>query len=81
MLKAHGTKRLTVKYDTLLSSFDFNFNVRFYSEGQPELQSTVLNSRHEAAKRNVDKESKRHPRDQNTVGRCRLTPSCTGSRV
>ena len=29
-LKAPGTKRLTLKYDKLLSSFGFNFNLRRY---------------------------------------------------
>jgi len=27
-LKAHGTKCLKLKYDSLLSSFNFNFNLR-----------------------------------------------------
>ena len=32
--KAPGTKRLKQKYDVLLSSFAFNFNVRRYSPVQ-----------------------------------------------
>jgi len=31
MLKAPGTKRLKLKYDSLLSSFAINFNMRRYS--------------------------------------------------
>ena len=32
-LKAPGTQRLNLKYDELLSSFAFNFNLRRYTEG------------------------------------------------
>jgi len=32
MLKAPGTKRLKLKYDILLSSFAFNFNLRRYTK-------------------------------------------------
>ena len=31
-LKASGTKRLNLKYDNMLSSFAFNFNLRCYTE-------------------------------------------------
>jgi hypothetical protein len=34
-LKAPGSKRLTLKYDGLISTFAFNFNLRRYS---PELR-------------------------------------------
>jgi len=34
VLKAPGTKRLKLKYDKLLSSFAFNFNLRRYSKGR-----------------------------------------------
>ena len=33
MLKAPGTERLKRKYDEVLSSFAFNFNLRHYVEG------------------------------------------------
>ena len=33
-LKAHGTVRLTLKYDKLLSSFAFNFNLRRFIQEQ-----------------------------------------------
>ena len=36
-LKAPGTKRLKLKYDKLLSSFAFNFNLRHYTLGQTRL--------------------------------------------
>ena len=32
-LKAPGSKRLKLKYDELLSSFGFNFNLRHYTLG------------------------------------------------
>ena len=32
-MKAHGTKRLTLKYNELLSSFAFKFNLRRFTKG------------------------------------------------
>ena len=32
-LKAHGTKRLNLKFDILLSNFAFTFNLRRYNKG------------------------------------------------
>ena len=37
-LKAPGTKRLKLKYDGLLSSFAFKFNLRRYNEVLVELE-------------------------------------------
>jgi len=37
--KAPGTKRLNLKYDELLSSFAFNFNLRRYIKGFIEASS------------------------------------------
>ena len=53
MMKPPGTKRLQLKYDSLLSNFAFNFNLRRYTEdgsitmtvrGQYRPEKNVLNS-------------------------------------
>jgi hypothetical protein len=47
-LKAHGTKRLTLRYDTLLSKLAFNLNLRRYTtaaNGETRLRVTTTTRR------------------------------------
>jgi len=43
-LIAPGTKRLKLKYDKLLSSFSFKFNLRRYMTGNPSISLYSLAS-------------------------------------
>jgi len=36
-LKPPGTKRLKLKYEKLVSNFDFNYSLRRYDKGKPTL--------------------------------------------
>ena len=38
-LKPHGTERLKLKYDTLLSAFAFELNLRRYSMAAPRMST------------------------------------------
>jgi len=60
--KAHGTKRLKFKYDHLLLSFAFNFNLRHYTEAREMIES------------GVDPAAWRRETER-VVGRCRLPAS------
>jgi hypothetical protein len=70
-LKAHGTKRLNLKYDEVLSSFAFKFNLRRYNpvanqRSLETLLALVEKARVKGGKRGAT---------QAVVGRCRLTLS------
>ena len=48
MSKAPGTERLKLKYDKLLSSFAFNFNLRRYNVARSRLPPNVIVAHQEA---------------------------------
>ena len=48
-LKAHGTKRLQLKFDILLSNFAFKFNLRRYTTDAAAGTVTVSQQRYLAA--------------------------------
>jgi len=52
MLKASGTKRLKVKFDTLLSNFAFKINLRRYTKLAEDL--AAMSARQEVMDRKVD---------------------------
>jgi hypothetical protein len=51
MLKAHGIKRLKLKYDELLSFFAFNFNSRRYIKGDGSMSRVPLDQQLKAGAR------------------------------